>query len=102
TPHTIELYTLSLHDALPIWRQARQTPVPPAADRELACGFSSTSTRAAAGSPGGGCPRRSRTRAPPCAPRSRPISSRSARIGSSRSEEHTSELQSLRHLVCRL
>src|ERR1035441_10960311 len=53
---TTEIYTLSLHDALPIWR-----------------------------------------------PRPRP----SARWlwpwpGTSRSEEHTSELQSLRHLVCRL
>src|SRR5205814_8904976 len=43
----------------------------------------------------------------PCARRTdRPRGPRSARcpraIGSTRSEEHTSELQSLRHLVCRL
>src|SRR5947199_9830097 len=55
---TTEIYTLSLHDALPICSPSR--PVPRA------------------------CPARSRIcRAP-------------------RSEEHTSELQSLRHLVCRL
>src|SRR5471030_3508020 len=56
---TTEIYTLSLHDALPIWQRARLTDD----DRrdEL----------------------------------------RRLRI-SVRSEEHTSELQSLRHLVCRL
>src|SRR5687767_15731339 len=61
-----EIYTLSLHDALPIC----------AARRRL--------RRRAARS------RRGRT---PAAPRSR---------GSPRSEEHTSELQSLAYLVCRL
>src|ERR1039458_2875767 len=59
---TTEIYTLSLHDALPIWRGSR---------------------------------RPSRTRSPA-------ISIRAAWRGNSRSEEHTSELQSLRHLVCRL
>src|SRR5436853_1063712 len=34
--------------------------------------------------------------------RSRSASSRASRMFSARSEEHTSELQSLRHLVCRL
>src|SRR6266480_7567990 len=57
---TTEIYTLSLHDALPIW--------PPAT----------------------ACPARS------------PPTSRSWRMGWSRSEEHTSELQSPVHLVCRL
>src|SRR5690348_17574103 len=59
---TTEIYTLSLHDALPICGAARRArgPAPPrAADRAA--------------------PRRSR-----------------------RSEEHTSELQSPVHLVCRL
>src|SRR5436853_7591660 len=60
---TTEIYTLSLHDALPIctcrgWRSTVTVP---------------------AGSPP------FRPLPPPC-----------------RSEEHTSELQSLRHLVCRL
>src|ERR1035438_9928504 len=55
---TTEIYTLSLHDALPIyWRSCRNR-----ADRRT---------------PGGS-------------------------TGPDRSEEHTSELQSLRHLVCRL
>src|SRR5438045_6705001 len=31
-----------------------------------------------------------------------PVTSLGARVGMTRSEEHTSELQSLRHLVCRL
>src|SRR5689334_23616018 len=62
---TTEIYTLSLHDALPIWRSA----APRARSR--------------------GARRGSRPRRPP--PTS-PI----------RSEEHTSELQSQFHLVCRL
>src|SRR6266436_10290524 len=59
---TTEIYTLSLHDALPI---SRSSPAP----------------------------RR------PC---SRPCASARSRPLSSRSEEHTSELQSRLHLVCRL
>src|SRR5882724_13398867 len=58
---TTEIYTLSLHDALPIWI------------RPIAL-------------PAWTCTARSRAT---CFPRHR-------------SEEHTSELQSLRHLVCRL
>src|SRR2546422_8661090 len=62
---TTEIYTLSLHDALPIW-----------------------STAGAAW----GALRADRTRTPAAAfPRPSP-----------RSEEHTSELQSRLHLVCRL
>src|SRR5262245_62928481 len=63
---TTEIYTLSLHDALPISRTGT-TP-----------GCWSVPQRAAAR-------RKRRTTS-----------------GSGRSEEHTSELQSLRHLVCRL
>src|SRR5437016_10884928 len=55
---TTEIYTLSLHDALPIWNAGFHVPVP------LQHGSAN-----------------------------RPIS---------RSEEHTSELQSLTNLVCRL
>src|SRR5205814_8775060 len=63
---TTEIYTLSLHDALPIcsWGRGRCRPGP------------------AAGRVGQRRGRQHRTL--------------------SRSEEHTSELQSLRHLVCRL
>src|SRR2546422_4614663 len=64
---TTEIYTLSLHDALPI-----------------------------SGSPGPG--RRSPRRLPPGSG-SRPPALRAA---PGRSEEHTSELQSRLHLVCRL
>src|ERR1035441_8166325 len=61
---TTEIYTLSLHDALPI----------------------------------SGC--RHRTGAAWVCRRSSPGGTRATPVG--RSEEHTSELQSLRHLVCRL
>src|SRR5258705_9212383 len=59
---TTEIYTLSLHDALPI--SSKPSPQPPRSSR--------------------------RWHAP----------SATSRVP--RSEEHTSELQSLRHLVCRL
>src|SRR5690625_6132522 len=64
-----ELYTLSLHDALPISDPAVRCPGP---------------RRAAAAAPGRGSP----------AP--------SGACTAARSEEHTSELQSRGHLVCRL
>src|SRR5689334_24792907 len=70
---TTEIYTLSLHDALPIW------PVRSSRSRTS----SSRSTR--------GCPPRSAPTTPGCRSRS-----------SRRLEEHTSELQSQFHLVCRL
>src|SRR5437899_5026260 len=61
-PTTPKIYTLSLHDALPISREVRE--------KQLL-------VRGAAAQTG-------------------------TLGGSARSEEHTSELQSLRHLVCRL
>src|SRR5258705_8119763 len=63
---TTEIYTLSLHDALPISLAAATT------SRDLLDRIQATFPVQGAG------------------------------IGSARSEEHTSELQSLRHLVCRL
>src|SRR5262245_64073202 len=66
-PATTEIYTLSLHDALPI---SSPSSIPPP---------TAPTTRAAR-------------------PRSRGVNAASPR----RSEEHTSELQSLRQLVCRL
>src|SRR3712207_8592746 len=73
---TTEIYTLSLHDALPIWRpptctSSARTCAPAAAW--------ATSTRPARSPTGQPAPSR-----PP------------------RSEEHTSELQSRQYLVCRL
>src|SRR5438034_6204904 len=64
---TTEIYTLSLHDALPIWRCPRWT--------------------------GSSAPRTSRASW---------ISSARRRTATTRSEEHTSELQSHSDLVCRL
>src|SRR2546422_11277502 len=71
---TTEIYTLSLHDALPIssfsctsWNSAS---VRPNCRRRVACASASASARAA--------------------------------MPHARSEEHTSELQSRLHLVCRL
>src|SRR5205814_9517227 len=80
-PATTEIYPLSLHDALPIWSQ--RAPWKPA----CACGRRSS------------CACRRRCTAACC----RTTSSSSPREPrATRSEEHTSELQSLRHLVCRL
>src|SRR5947199_9029784 len=66
---TTEIYTLSLHDALPI----------------STCIARHKATRTAVLSGAGFA-----------------SSCMSASVGTTRSEEHTSELQSLRHLVCRL
>src|SRR5690348_18044263 len=76
-PPTTEIYTLSLHDALPISnayerRQPRRPPHPQGSSR-FDRGV--------------------------CARARRPVSHHRAR---NRSEEHTSELQSPVHLVCRL
>src|SRR5947208_10879467 len=80
-PATPQIYTLSLHDALPIY--FREHAAPDAIQAERAAGRGD----------------------PQHAPRQahRP-GDRQARSGAqgSRSEEHTSELQSPDHLVCRL
>src|SRR5258705_11248798 len=72
---TTEIYTLSLHDALPI------------SSREAMAGFLRCSRAAFRTMVRNQEPKRAGSR-------------RLARLH--RSEEHTSELQSLRHLVCRL
>src|SRR5258708_34500443 len=73
---TTEIYTLSLHDALPIWGRAIVLRMEPA------------------------------TQSPPSGllslARSKPDGLRDATHRATRSEEHTSELQSPDHLVCRL
>src|SRR5687767_16032423 len=69
---TTEIYTLSLHDALPIW--------------------SSTSSTA----------RRTTSSRSSSASLARPAPTKAGASCSRRSEEHTSELQSLAYLVCRL
>src|SRR5437899_3372026 len=65
-PATTEIYTLSLHDALPIWGDYRDDRLRAPSGLRQNCGYAG------------------------------------ATILTKRSEEHTSELQSLRHLVCRL
>src|SRR3712207_8458183 len=79
---TAEIYTLSLHDALPIWPRARRVrdhaALPLVARRSPA---------------GGGARRGGRPLRDPVVPR---------QPGARRSEEHTSELQSRQYLVCRL
>src|SRR3712207_7116905 len=71
---TTEIYTLSLHDALPIWRRRHRGRDAHRARRRV------RRSRAAAAVPGAG---RDHER-------------------DRRSEEHTSELQSRQYLVCRL
>src|SRR2546422_3358631 len=71
---TTEIYTLSLHDALPIWAGSFGAEIIAGAvvlDHEGRAGFGQTA-------------------------RDRIV------VGGERSEEHTSELQSRLHLVCRL
>src|SRR2546422_5975500 len=82
---TTEIYTLSLHDALPI-----------SADLDAAL-----KDRAYPPGPHGGiwCPRGSALGEPAVC---RPASDTAPRRLWGRSEEHTSELQSRLHLVCRL
>src|SRR2546429_3834823 len=80
---TTEIYTLSLHDALPISRRLGAHRAPRAPERGRA---TVPRVGAARGRPG--------VRGEPGADR--------AGSSNSRSEEHTSELQSRLHLVCRL
>src|SRR5690242_21785173 len=75
-PATTEIYTLSLHDALPICASSRSTAPPPADWPAMV----------------------TRVGSPPNAAMFCCTHSRAA----SRSEEHTSELQSHVNLVCRL
>src|SRR5437867_8181029 len=80
-PATTEIYTLSLHDALPILtRSGRPSTVLPLSSLIAFC--------ASAGDP----------MVTNANPRGRPVS----RSETTRSEEHTSELQSPYDLVCRL
>src|SRR5687768_18599901 len=84
---TTEIYTLSLHDALPISGPGTTsgTTSPPTRCPTTRCTTSSCRASAAR-----------RARAPS------PSARTSAPAAGGRSEEHTSELQSRLHLVCRL
>src|SRR5687767_15307769 len=88
-PAPAEIYTLPLHDALPIWSPTRPvtaTAVPASGPMRASREANPISTAAAS--------------APPAAPRRSGALAAAVLIG--RSEEHTSELQSLAYLVCRL
>src|SRR5204862_8063285 len=85
-PATTEIYTLSLHDALPISCACT------AACRCAGPNWATPRTSAARTTPG---PTATTAGWPGCRSTRRPTAAR-------RSEEHTSELQSRRDLVCRL
>src|SRR3712207_7424939 len=85
---TTEIYTLSLHDALPICSRGRPCPRARSTARAPRRSTRPRSARPEEGRRGGGA-RRTRRR-------------RGALPGRCRSEEHTSELQSRQYLVCRL
>src|SRR5205814_7708786 len=96
-PATSQISTLSLHDALPIYACCS-----PAAAPDECASVPRTGRPASARAPGG--------QPLPHRPH-RDLRPRMAAelvqdvldvVGTTRSEEHTSELQSLRHLVCRL
>src|SRR3712207_7438547 len=84
---TTEIYTLSLHDALPIWR-VRHRGGAPAGRCAAELGLHPRRWHAGDGAAGDGQPEPEGKR-PDAQPRPR-------------SEEHTSELQSRQYLVCRL
>src|SRR3712207_7473443 len=91
---TTEIYTLSLHDALPIW--GASAPPTPGTHRGRA-GSRNEARRY----------KTPRLGAPRCAGRTSPCRQCGrrrgrARASPTRSEEHTSELQSRQYLVCRL
>src|SRR3712207_7353973 len=83
---TTEIYTLSLHDALPIWGMRRTGP-PVSTAR--------TSRRTAG-------PAAATRWTPAAAGTTRATTASTWSTAASRSEEHTSELQSRQYLVCRL
>src|SRR5439155_21363135 len=96
-PPTTAIYTLSLHDALPILkplrRECRIASAEPVCSCALLCAILHTRSRV--------------QRAPgiPCTlfmSRVTNAGTRAQRSAHERSEEHTSELQSRGHLVCRL
>src|SRR5699024_12472481 len=81
---TSSIYTLSLHDALPIWEPESEEVMKKIATNRIAI----TERTAPSGSCSRALNRASSATTPPS--------------GTSRSEEHTSELQSRFDLVCRL
>src|SRR3712207_7448444 len=87
---TTEIYTLSLHDALPIWADGRVPAV-------AALGGARGRRRGGGRLPGAGGPVARARYA-----RGGRRAGCGAAVRAGRSEEHTSELQSRQYLVCRL
>src|SRR5207244_9669612 len=85
-PSPTHIYTLSLHDALPISSAASRSR-----------SMSSPPPTASSSRPASRSSKVSRTRLPSPA-----MTSSTSSTNAARSEEHTSELQSPDHLVCRL
>src|SRR3712207_8345084 len=82
---TTEIYTLSLHDALPISLHRRQSSIPTTSTITISNGFGARNSS-------------------PTSP-AKPTIQMTGWIAAAirpRSEEHTSELQSRQYLVCRL
>src|SRR3712207_8134010 len=88
---TTEIYTLSLHDALPISGEASVSRTAPRASGRVRVGASTGGGRAIPV-----------TWAEDVQGEESRMEATEAREGRSRSEEHTSELQSRQYLVCRL
>src|SRR5690606_39328437 len=90
---TTPIYTLSLHDALPIWPSAARSATSPSA------GLLAAATAATRASPGS-----SRAQSSHAMERQDGSANRISAPPATwaRSEEHTSELQSRENLVCRL
>src|SRR5689334_6491439 len=98
-PAAYDVFTLSLHDALPISR----SPCRRSSPASCCCRCTAPTARLASTWPTRRRPCSSRSRSSRCRSSSAPCS-RCSRSSTSRprSEEHTSELQSQFHLVCRL
>src|SRR3712207_8259532 len=92
---TPEIYTLSLHDALPISSARRRAR----GSSGSAAARSAARARAAAATPPASRRATARARA---GTRAAPSRRTGCACGRGRSEEHTSELQSRQYLVCRL
>src|SRR5207253_6804544 len=99
-PATTDLYTLSLHDALPICSLPSQRG---RLTNTSAALITTSVIRTRSGATGS---TRSTQRLTRCLSRARPCrdspTRQSVMSKNTRSEEHTSELQSRGHLVCRL
>src|SRR5690349_9133874 len=93
------LYPLSLHDALPICSRRSAAPGRSASTARESISISSTPPTARSGR---ASPPRSTTSARSASSAASPPCWSCSRCSASRSEEHTSELQSRRDLVCRL